>query len=71
MLTGNAAQVIQSHFRRWIQRRNFLKMRNAVSFLQIAIREWLEVKFNSSLQDSDTSKDVLLRFLEFFYMLLS
>ncbi|KAJ0018873.1 hypothetical protein Pint_10934 [Pistacia integerrima] len=53
-IRGNAAQVIQSHFRRWIQRRNFLKMRTAVSFLQIAIRVSLEVKFNSTLQDFDT-----------------
>lgn len=62
MLIGNAAQVMQTHFRRLIQRRNFLKMRNAVSFLQIAIRAWLEVKFNSTLEDFDTSKDGRLSF---------
>ncbi|XP_011037675.1 PREDICTED: abnormal spindle-like microcephaly-associated protein homolog isoform X1 [Populus euphratica] len=40
----NAAKVIQSHFRRSVERHNFLKMRRAASFLQTAIRAWLMVK---------------------------
>ncbi|XP_031282598.1 abnormal spindle-like microcephaly-associated protein homolog [Pistacia vera] len=67
-IRGNAAQVIQSHFRRWIQRRSFLKMRTAVSFLQIAIRVSLEVKFNSTLQDFDTENvkhSEIVRYVKF------
>ncbi|KAH9748073.1 Binding / calmodulin binding protein [Citrus sinensis] len=52
MERGNAAKVIKFHFRGWIERRNFLKMRNAVSFLQIVIRAWLAVKHNSALNSS-------------------
>ncbi|KAF4372521.1 hypothetical protein F8388_027194 [Cannabis sativa] len=37
----NAAKIIQSHFRRVIQRRNFLKMLNAASLLQIVFRALL------------------------------
>ncbi|KAF5474772.1 hypothetical protein F2P56_006637 [Juglans regia] len=40
----DAAKVIQSHFRRLIERRYFLKMVNAASFLQIVIRAWLTVR---------------------------
>lgn len=39
----NAAKVIQSHFRRVIERRHFLKMLKATCFLQIVIRAWLAV----------------------------
>jgi hypothetical protein len=43
-VSENAAKVIQSHFRRSVERHNFLKMRRAASFLQTAIRAWLMVK---------------------------
>ncbi|KAJ6401897.1 hypothetical protein OIU84_014054 [Salix udensis] len=45
----NAAKVIQSHFRRSVERHNFLKMIRAASFLQTAIRAWLIVKKESVL----------------------
>ncbi|KAG5246756.1 abnormal spindle microcephaly-associated protein [Salix suchowensis] len=45
----NAAKVIQSHFRRSVERHNFLKMIRAASFLQTAIRAWLMVKKKSVL----------------------
>lgn len=48
----NAAKVIQSHVRRLIERRNFLMMVNAVSFLQIVIRAWLTVKKSSCVIDT-------------------
>ncbi|GAV57034.1 LOW QUALITY PROTEIN: CH domain-containing protein/Arm domain-containing protein/IQ domain-containing protein [Cephalotus follicularis] len=40
----NASKIIQSHFRRLIGRRNFLKMVNAVCFLQVVVRAWLTAK---------------------------
>ncbi|KAJ6767326.1 hypothetical protein OIU79_023149 [Salix purpurea] len=43
----NAAKVIQSHFRRSVERHNLLKMIRAASFLQTAIRAWLMVKKKS------------------------
>lgn len=52
MLPENAAKVIQSHVRRLIERRNFLMMVNAVSFLQIVIRAWLTVKKSSCVIDT-------------------
>lgn len=48
MPTENAAIVIQSHFRRLIERQNFLKMLNAVSILQTAIRALLIVRSKPS-----------------------
>ncbi|KAE7995452.1 hypothetical protein FH972_000241 [Carpinus fangiana] len=50
----NAAKVIQSHFKRFIERRNFLKMVNAVSLLQIVIRAWLTVRKKSICIKFDT-----------------
>lgn len=54
MLPENAAKIIQSHFRRLIERRSFLKMVNAVSFLQIVIRAWLTVRKKSAFVKFDT-----------------
>lgn len=45
----NAAIVIQSHFRRLIERRKFLKMMKAICLVQIVTRAWLTVKKNSEL----------------------
>ncbi|XVE87804.1 hypothetical protein DITRI_Ditri19aG0017700 [Diplodiscus trichospermus] len=45
----NAEIVIQSHFRRLIERRNFLKMMKAICLMQTVIRAWLMVKKNSEL----------------------
>ncbi|KAG2688263.1 hypothetical protein I3843_09G087900 [Carya illinoinensis] len=50
----DAAKVIQSHFRRLIERRYFLKMVNAASFLQIVIRAWLTVRNKSTCINFDT-----------------
>lgn len=44
-----AAIVIQSHFRRFIERHNFLKMTKAIGLIQIVTRAWLTVKKNSEL----------------------
>ncbi|KAL0012367.1 hypothetical protein SO802_007475 [Lithocarpus litseifolius] len=52
----NVAKVIQSHFRRLIERRSFLKMVNAGSFLQIVIRAWLTVRKKSAFVKFDTVK---------------
>ncbi|KAJ4703151.1 Abnormal spindle-like microcephaly-associated protein-like [Melia azedarach] len=57
MLPGNAAKVIQFHFRRWNERRNFLKIRNAVSYLQIVVRAWLAVKHNTVLNTFNTKEE--------------
>lgn len=54
MLPEDAAKVIQSHFRRLIERRYFLKMVNAASFLQIVIRAWLTVRNKSTCINFDT-----------------
>lgn len=43
----HAAIVIQSHFRRLIDRRNFLKKRKAICLLQTVITVWLKVKQNA------------------------
>ncbi|KAM7250600.1 hypothetical protein ACFE04_022483 [Oxalis oulophora] len=40
-VTKNAAIVIQSHFRKLRDRRNYLRMINAVHFLQTVVRAWL------------------------------
>ncbi|XWS15589.1 hypothetical protein CRYUN_Cryun34aG0013700 [Craigia yunnanensis] len=45
----NAAIVIQSHFRRLIERRKFLKMMKAICLMKTVIRAWLTVKKNSEL----------------------
>ncbi|KAI4295878.1 hypothetical protein L6164_035876 [Bauhinia variegata] len=43
----NSATVLQSHFRRLVIRRQFLKMMNAVSLLQAVFRAWLKVRQES------------------------
>ncbi|XP_026392571.1 abnormal spindle-like microcephaly-associated protein homolog isoform X1 [Papaver somniferum] len=40
----NAARLIQSHFKRFVERKNFLKIKAATSFLQTVFRAWLMVK---------------------------
>ncbi|XP_024024702.1 abnormal spindle-like microcephaly-associated protein homolog isoform X2 [Morus notabilis] len=40
----NAAKVIQSHFKRALKRRDYLKMLHAASLLQTVFRAWLTVK---------------------------
>lgn len=44
ILPVNAAKRIQSHFRRAIERRKFLKILNAAAFLQTVFRAWLSVR---------------------------
>ncbi|KAI3948811.1 hypothetical protein MKX01_022225 [Papaver californicum] len=39
-----AARLIQSHFKRFVVRKNFLKIKAATSFLQTVFRAWLGVK---------------------------
>ncbi|XP_037496535.1 abnormal spindle-like microcephaly-associated protein homolog isoform X2 [Jatropha curcas] len=51
ILKGNAATLIQSHLRRSVARRNFLKTINAIFFLQTVIRAWLMVKQKSALNN--------------------
>ncbi|WCJ20235.1 hypothetical protein M5689_002483 [Euphorbia peplus] len=46
----NAATCIQSHLRKSIARRKYLKLIDAVQFLQIVIRAWLILKQNSGVQ---------------------
>ncbi|XP_059292899.1 uncharacterized protein LOC132046322 isoform X3 [Lycium ferocissimum] len=46
----NAAKVIQSHFRQSVQRRKYLRMKNAVCILQAAIQAWLRLKKEPSIQ---------------------
>ncbi|MCL7050659.1 hypothetical protein MKW94_027522 [Papaver nudicaule] len=45
-----AARLIQSHFKRFVERQNFLKIKAATSFLQTVFRAWLVVK--SALHDN-------------------
>ncbi|KAA8520051.1 hypothetical protein F0562_014275 [Nyssa sinensis] len=52
----NAAKVIQSHFRRLVERRNYLLTKNAVSFLQTFVRAWLTVKKKSAINKFSTNK---------------
>ncbi|XP_015067274.1 abnormal spindle-like microcephaly-associated protein homolog [Solanum pennellii] len=47
---GNAAKVIQSHFRQSVQQRKYLRIKNAVYILQAAIQAWLWVKREPSIQ---------------------
>ncbi|XP_017646793.1 uncharacterized protein LOC108487076 isoform X2 [Gossypium arboreum] len=49
ILREKAAIVIQSHFRRFIERHNFLKMTKAIGLIQTVTRAWLTVKKNSEL----------------------
>lgn len=44
MPTETAAKVIQSHFRRLIKRRDFVKILNAASLLQTVFHAWLIVR---------------------------
>ncbi|KAM7264402.1 hypothetical protein ACFE04_002085 [Oxalis oulophora] len=46
----NAAIVIQSHFRKLRDRRNYLRMISAVHFLQTVVRAWLTVKHEYQLK---------------------
>lgn len=50
VISENAAKVIQSHFRRSIERRRYMKMKNAVSFLQSVIRAWLTARQKTALR---------------------
>ncbi|KAK8664866.1 hypothetical protein V6N13_084639 [Hibiscus sabdariffa] len=45
----NAAIVIQSHFRSFIERHNFLKKIKALGLIQTVLRAWLTMKKNSEL----------------------
>ena len=40
----NAAKIIQSHFRRSVQFRRYMKIKKAACLLQTAIRAWLSIK---------------------------
>ncbi|CAI9087830.1 OLC1v1022007C1 [Oldenlandia corymbosa var. corymbosa] len=44
----NAAKMIQSHFRRLLEFRKYMKMRKATYLLQVAVRAWLAAKLRSS-----------------------
>ncbi|XP_007026043.2 PREDICTED: abnormal spindle-like microcephaly-associated protein homolog isoform X2 [Theobroma cacao] len=52
----NAAIVIQSHFRRLIECRKFLKMMKAICLMQTVIRAWLTVKKHSELSKFSFSR---------------
>lgn len=52
----NAAKVIQSHFRRLIECRNYLKVKSTVLFLQSVVRAWLTVKQISVASNICTTK---------------
>lgn len=56
----NAATIIQSHIRRFIDRHKFMKMMNAISLLQICIRLWLKVKQKARVEKFDALKDLEL-----------
>ncbi|KAA3478153.1 abnormal spindle-like microcephaly-associated protein-like protein isoform X1 [Gossypium australe] len=45
----NAATIIQSHYRRLKERRNFLKMMKAICLVQTVVRTWLTVKKNTKI----------------------
>ncbi|KAK8592272.1 hypothetical protein V6N13_062858 [Hibiscus sabdariffa] len=49
ILRENAAIIIQSHYKRLIERGNFLKMLKAICLVQAVIRVWLTVKKNTEL----------------------
>ncbi|KAH1055683.1 hypothetical protein J1N35_033748 [Gossypium stocksii] len=49
ILRENAATIIQSHYRRLKERRNFLKMVKAICLVQTAVRTWLTVKKNTKI----------------------
>lgn len=53
----NAAKIIQSHFRRLIECRNYLKVKSTVLFLQSVVRAWLKVKQISVTSNICTTKD--------------
>ncbi|XP_057498724.1 LOW QUALITY PROTEIN: uncharacterized protein LOC130783194 [Actinidia eriantha] len=52
----NAARIIQSHFRRSINRSNYLRVKNAVYFLQTVVQAWLAVKKKSAISKSVTRR---------------
>ncbi|KAE8664467.1 Binding,calmodulin binding [Hibiscus syriacus] len=52
-----AAIVIQSHFRSFILRRNFLKKIKAIGLIQTVMRAWLIVKKNSQLNKFTFNRD--------------
>ncbi|MBA0627065.1 hypothetical protein Godav_004618 [Gossypium davidsonii] len=49
ILRENAATIIQSHYRRLKERRNFLKMMKAICLVQTVVRTWLTVKKNTKI----------------------
>ncbi|CAL5344536.1 unnamed protein product [Camellia sinensis] len=52
----NAAKIIQSRFRQSLARNNYLRIKNAVTFLQTVIRAWLAVKKKSAINKFCTSR---------------
>ncbi|KAG4196089.1 hypothetical protein ERO13_A06G147800v2 [Gossypium hirsutum] len=49
ILRENAATIIQSHYRRLKERRNFLKMMKAICLVQTVVRTWLTIKKNTKI----------------------
>ncbi|XP_028095521.1 abnormal spindle-like microcephaly-associated protein homolog isoform X4 [Camellia sinensis] len=56
MQRENAAKIIQSRFRQSLARNNYLRIKNAVTFLQTVIRAWLAVKKKSAINKFCTSR---------------
>ncbi|WOK91863.1 abnormal spindle-like microcephaly-associated protein [Canna indica] len=57
-----AVRVIQAHFRRFVARDKFLKIKNATCILQSAIRAWLTVVFGRKLYDVRIGRSVSLSY---------
>lgn len=68
MIPETAAITIQSHFRRLLACRMFLKMNNAASLLQTVFRAWQEARQESSftfVQGQNFSSGMVLSSLVF------
>ncbi|XP_038995786.1 uncharacterized protein LOC120120147 [Hibiscus syriacus] len=51
ILRENAAIIIQSRYRRLLERHNFLKMMKAICLVQAVMHAWLTVKKSTKLND--------------------
>ncbi|KAL0305918.1 UNVERIFIED_CONTAM: hypothetical protein Sradi_6009100 [Sesamum radiatum] len=47
----NAATIIQSHYRRLLERRNYMRIRNAALVLQSVVLTWLSLKRKASVKE--------------------
>ncbi|KAL0398747.1 UNVERIFIED_CONTAM: protein abnormal spindle [Sesamum radiatum] len=57
----NAATIIQSHYRRLLERRNYMRRRNAALVLQSVVLTWLSLKRKTSVKELGARTNITAR----------